>query len=303
MLAPVEKLQSGVNRIMQIEVTRKCDLFNCSNCTRLLPFRQDEADAPEMSPDIFRVAVESMEGWWEAGGIVAMFGGNPTTHSAFPELCRILAERVPPENRGLWANSLGRHGSIAATTFSRGVLNLNAHGSARAADQMDAHFPGRVIPGSGESASWHSAILADRRDLGVTDDDWVRARESCDINQKWSGIIQQLDGQAVGYFCEIAGALDAVTGRRNGITVFPGWWRTGMDAFEGQVRNCCDQGCGVPLRLKGHRDLDLVYDVTSSWAAGKLPAPTGKVCIDNHVDAQPESTYETTDYLAFRGSK
>jgi hypothetical protein len=296
MLAPIDKLRSGQNRIMQIEVTRKCDL-SCSNCTRLLPYRKDTW---EMSLDVFRQAVWSLDGWAERGGIVAMFGGNPCTHSRFPELCAILSDLVPPENRGLWSNNLMKHGAVAAETFREGVLNLNAHGIARAAAGIEAYFPARLIAGSDKNASWHAAILADYRDLGLSMAEWVEKREQCDINQKWSGIIQEFDGAPYGYFCEIAGAMDGVTGDRNGVLARPGWWSETIDGFGHQIKNCCDRGCGVPLKLKGHKDLEYIYDTTGAWK--DIVKPQGRVGVEYHYTA-PETTYETTDYLAFRGVK
>jgi hypothetical protein len=292
MLAPIDKIESGVNDILQIEITRRCDLFNCSNCTRLLPFRKD---SPEMSLDVFRNAVDSVAEW---PGIVALFGGNPCTHSQFEEICRILAMAIPADRRGLWTNHLRGHGEIAAHTFGWGRLNLNAHGDPEAYRNMDRWFPGRVITGTEHAASWHAAILVDYRDMGLTTSEWIRARESCDINQRWSGIIQQRDGQAVGYFCEVAGAIDGVTGDRNGIPVYPGWWRERMPAFASQVRQCCDRGCGVPLRLEGHRDLDAVYDISRSWLPA-LEARRGQIHLEVH-ERLPDRCRETTDYVRLR---
>lgn len=166
---------------------------------------------------------------------------------------------------------------------------------------MDRWFPGRVIKGSDRNPSWHSAILADYRDLGMSESEWVALRENCDVNQKWSGIIQEFDGKAYGYFCEIAGTIDALTGERNGVEVYPGWWRESMRTFQHQVRNCCDKGCGVPLRIKGHLDRDDTYDVTPSWLPF-LEKSSGKVKTVVH-ETMPARTYETTDYMQSRGTK
>ena len=142
MLTPADKYSARVNDIIQIEITRKCDLFTCSNCTRLLPFRKDTL---EMSLDVFERAVESLADW---PGVVAVFGGNPCLHSAFVDICRILARHVPPERRGLWTNHTRYHGALCRETFHAGRLNLNAHGDRAAFEEMARWFPGRVIHGT-----------------------------------------------------------------------------------------------------------------------------------------------------------
>jgi hypothetical protein len=291
-LAPIDKIRNGGNDILQIEITRKCDLFNCSNCTRLLPFRRDPI---EMSLDVFEQAVDSLADW---PGIVAVFGGNPCTHSRFPEICRSLAPRIPPRQRGLWTNHTREHGAIAAYTFGAGRLNLNAHGDPLAYAEMDRWFPGQVIAGTDDRASWHAAILVDYRDFGITEADWIRRREQCDINRNWSAIIQEQDGQPVAYFCEVAGAIDGSIGGRQGVPVFPGWWREPMTRFAHQVGACCDRGCAIPLRLKGHQDCDAVYDLSPSWLP-HLKIPTGRVEIEIHETA-PAGCRETTDYVRRR---
>ena len=284
MLAPIDKWESGGNDIIQIVVTTRCDR-NCSNCTQLLPFRLDYAF---MSLECFEEAVVSVKEW---PGLVALFGGNPSVHPQFPELCKIISKYIAPEHRGLWTNRLFKHGQVAAETFGRGKgrfnaggLNLNAHANPVAAEEMDFWFPGRVIPQSVNQAAKHSAILIDRRDMGVTDEQWPAIRERCDINRDWSGAIVQREGKAFAYFCEVAAALDGIRGTNNGIPALPGWWRSRMSVFEGQVKNCCDQGCGYPLRDAGALDTDEVYNVSASWRA-KLPVdaatlaePTGQNC-------------------------
>lgn len=294
MLAPIDKVSNRGNDIMQIEITRKCSLFSCSNCTRLLPFRRDTI---EMSLDVFREAVLSLEGW---PGIVALFGGNPCNHSRFPEICGILAELVPAARRGLWANDLMEHGTVAAETFSKGRLNLNAHADENAAAVIDRWFPGKLAPRSRKQPAWHGAIMVDRRDFGISDDDWEAIREGCDINREWSGIIVERDGRPYGYFCEVASAIDGVRRENHGVLAEPGWWRAGMDRFESQVRNCCDRGCGVPLRIKGHLDRDDVYDVSPSWIEAATARKQSAVDLALHETRPSERSQSLVDYMRLR---
>jgi hypothetical protein len=288
-LAPHEKYRQGKNDTIQIIVTHACNLA-CSNCTQLLPFRRD---ARFMSLDCFRTACESLRDW---PGIVGVFGGNPCTHPHFPQLCEIISEIIHPAHRGLWTNNLMKHGEIAAKTFRHGRLNLNAHADEGAAREIDRWFPGRLIESSRSRPSWHSPILLDRRDFGVSDDEWTQQRENCDINQRWSAAIAERDSKPYGYFCEVAAALDGIRGENHGIPCEPGWWQRPMAEFDYQVGGCCDRGCGVPLKGLGHLDREDTFDISPAWTDATAK-PRGKVLVQLH-EAMPEQTEQPTDYQA-----
>lgn len=295
MLTPKDKLESGVNDIIQVEITRACSLYTCSNCTRLLPFRQDTL---HMSLDVFRQAVRSLIGW---PGVISLFGGNPNSHPRFEEICEIFCQEVPNQKqRGLWTNDLLGKGEASKTTFwPHGRFNLNVHENSKAADEMRKWLPGIAIVGE-QRASWHAPILMNYRDYGISDAEWVSMRERCDINQRWSASIVERDGKAVAHFCEIASALDGIRGLNHGVEAVPGWWRMPMNYFHEQVRKCCDAGCGVPLKRKGSLDSDEIYDVSPSF----LPIVVNpkRVSIRLH-EMMPEATVEVTDYQGARTAK
>lgn len=290
MKAPTDKS----NDTIQLIVTRRCDLHSCSNCTQLLPFRKD---VPSMSPDVFRKALRSLEGW---PGIYGVFGGNPCTHPQFADLMQILVEEVPEQRqRGLWSNNLMKHGALVRDVFyPHGRFNMNAHADETAAAAIDKWLPGKLIPESRSNPAWHGGILLDRRDYDIDEATWVDLRENCDINVNWSAAIAEHDGEPYAYFCEVAAALDGVRGVNNGILATPGWWRWKMDRFQGQVANCCDAGCGVPLRTRGHLDRDDTYDISPSWHP--LTAEReGKIKLAVH-EKMPPSSRELTDYMKRR---
>lgn len=294
MLTPQDKVRSGVNDIIQIIVTTRCDLFTCSNCTQLLPFRQD---AQFMSLNVFQKALKSLKGW---PGVVSLFGGNPCSHPQFDELCDLLAEHFPQNQRGLWTNNLLGKGAIARRTFyPDGRFNLNVHRNVQAAVEMGEWLPGQLIRASVRKASHHAPILMHWADLGMAKGDWDIVRESCDINQKWSGAIKEHLGKPVAYFCEVAAAIDGVRGVCNGIPAVEGWWQKPIDEFSHQISNCCDEGCGVPLRLNGHDDGEQMYDITRSWIPLTALKEKRPVNIIIHEDP-PDQCKETTDYLRMR---
>lgn len=293
MLTPNDKLTAGANDIIQIVVTTACDIYTCSNCTQLLPFRKD---TKHMSLGCFLKAVKSLADW---PGVIALFGGNPCSHPQFPELCRILEEHVQPQSRrGLWSNALLGHGAVARRTFyPDGRFNLNVHKNIAAAIEMGEWLPGKVIRSSVRECSHHAPILVSHKDLGIARREWTHLREACPINQKWSAAIVEDHGQPVAYFCEVAAALDGVRGDHHGVPVFPGWCKAPMVTFQHQINGCCDQGCGVPLKLNGHLDSDKTYDVTASFVpylALKKPV-VSLTPVNDH-----ETTADPTDYLRLR---
>lgn len=299
MLAPIDKVERpGGNQYMQIEITTACNLM-CSNCTRLLPFRKD---VKHMTVDCFETAVRSLEGW---PGKVCIFGGNPPAHPKFAELMNILVKYVPDQRRrGLWANNLLKHGQLIRDVFyPHGTFNLNAHADERAAAEIDRWLPGKLIESSRSRPAMHGPIAMDRRDYALTDAEWVALREACDINRNWSGIIVERSGKPYGYFCEVASSIDGVRSENHGMPALPGWWRSRMDApeFENQVRQCCDRGCGVPLKLIGHNDREDTYDISPSWK--EIFGEPKHVSLAVHDEVSAQKSHETTDYMGLRKTR
>lgn len=297
MLAPIEKLRKpGGNRIIQVTITRKCDVHDCSNCTQLLPFRKDEK---EMSLECIEKALIYLQGW---EGVIACFGGNPCSHSRFEEVCRLWEKHVPDQRqRGLWTNNLLRHGAIARQTFwPNGMFNLNVHGNEQAAADMRRWLPGKEIWGAGERVR-HGSMLRAWQDHSLTEEQWVELREKCPINQNWSAAVYEREGEPHLYFCEVAGALDGIRQppENHGVKMEPGCAFWTMEKFQGQIAGCCDRGCGVPLQGLGHFDLERTYDVSSSLVQLTVDPIGGrtKVVVSDDLGGQ---THELTDYVGLR---
>jgi hypothetical protein len=290
MKAPTDKS----NDTIQIMVTRACNLFNCSNCTQLLPFRKDTL---HMSLDVFRQAIRSLNDW---PGIIGIFGGNPCSHPKFPELMEILVEEIPDQrHRGLWSNNLLGHGPLVREVFyPHGRFNLNAHAVSQAGKEIEKYLPGKLIKMSDHQLSWHSAILVAWQDMGLSEKEWVAMREDCDINQKWSAAVAERDGKAYAYFCEVAASIDGIRNTNNGLEVRPGWWKDKMNVYANQVKTCCDAGCGVPLRTRGHLDRHDTYDVSDKWM-DHVEGHKGAIDFELH-EVIPVRTKEATDYMQQR---
>lgn len=294
MIAPYEKLKKGGNDTIQIVASTSCDIFTCSNCTQLLPYRTDYR---HMTLSCVEKALKSLVDW---PGVVGLFGGNPCVHPEFEAICLLMEKLIHPQSRrGLWSNHLMGHGSLIRRVFyPDGRFNLNVHCDVEAAKEMGDWVPGRVIHSSVREKAWHAPILMSHKDLGVSEADWVTAREDCDINQKWSAAIVEREGKPYAYFCEVAAALDGIKGTNHGVPLHYQWWQATMAQFQGQVTGCCDQGCGVPLRYKGHQDSDSVYDITEAF----IPYTTLSKAVTREVHRKPPKDHaiEATDYMRLR---
>jgi hypothetical protein len=240
-------------KIICIDITNKCDLA-CSNCTRLL---ENQDELWEMTPDNFRRAVRSLEGY---PGVMAVIGGNPAMHRNFTELCDIFVKEVPNKSqRGLWTNNIFKHSDLAKEVF--GVFNLNPHGVKRGIDSL-AEL--KSLGWYHEDHSSHSPLLTAGKDLFAEEEMWEHIAE-CDVNQDWSASIVQNRGQLRAYFCEVAASFDLARGTDHGIEPVPGWWRRNISEFDEQVARFCP-GCGVPAKLKGHMDFENTDTYTATNA-------------------------------------
>jgi hypothetical protein len=271
----IAKLRSPYEmQVICIDITNKCDLA-CSNCTRLLA---NQDSLWEMTPDNFRRAVRSLEGY---PGIIAIIGGNPVMHRNFAELCDIFVAEVPnKKQRGLWTNNVFKHSDRAKEVF--GIFNLNPHGEERGiASLKDLKKLGWYH----EDHSSHSPLLTAGKDLFEEAEMWDRISK-CDVNHEWSASIVQNKGRLRAYFCEVAASFDLARGTDHGIEPVPGWWRRNVSTFEDQVAHFCP-GCGVPAKLKGHMDFEEVdtYSHSNADLALKSAERGRKIVALDHADA------------------
>ena len=191
--------------VLQIHVGRACDLA-CFNCTQ----GSNLAGKPVvMTPDQFEQACISLKGYF---GVIGVFGGNPTIHPQFSELCAIMRKHLPQEQCGLWSNHPRGKGADCRATFNPAYSNLNVHLVREAYDEFARDWPEckRVLKGL--DTSWpeaegkpndivgdarHSPPWVAMRDLDVlpdghggtmpnTEENRWRLVGACDVNQYWS---------------------------------------------------------------------------------------------------------------------
>lgn len=277
----------GEKGIIQIIVTSYCSDM-CSNCTQLIPQQRNRY---HMAPGAFRVACESLADW---NGIVGVFGGTPTMHPQFEELCRIMVDVFPDKaRRGLWTNALFGHGELVRETFS--YLNLVVHTNRDYAAEMRL---AKLAPIHGEHrAAWHSPVLVSLSDMVHDENERRRLIEDCDINKYWSGAIHlDRDGSLRAWYCEVASSMArAYNMSGGGVPVTPGWWRLPVSAWQDDIDFLCHK-CGIPLRAVGHKDTDYTDDVSSSHAS----LMRGNRLTMYHNSIPAESAEVVTDYMRLR---
>lgn len=251
-------------RVLQVKIINSCDL-DCKNCSVAVGLVKKLKKQFRMTPDQFREALRSLKGF---PGVIGMFGGNPCIHPDFPELCAIFREEIPnKDQRGLWSNRLFGHGKVCRETFGP-HCNLNVHESLEAWDEIRRDWPeaNPLNCGLGEP-SRHGPIFGSMLDLEITENTMWERIGKCYVNQTWSAEITVVEGELLGYFCEVAATMAELEGDPSkGYQLADGWWARGMPEFEGQVRHYCPR-CLVamnPRKIDAKSDAPEEY--TATWA-------------------------------------
>jgi hypothetical protein len=132
----------------------------------------------------------------------------------------------------------------------------------------------------------HQALLATRRELGVPDDEWLRLRDRCWIQNSWSATITPKGG----FFCEVAGALDLLFDGPGGWPLEPGWWKRGPAEFGEQLEWCeyCSAALDVPL-IEANSELDFIspLNLEKLKALGSPKVKAGKYIVLDEANAHP----------------
>ena len=240
------------NGVMQIQITNVCDL-TCPNCSQGCNL---QTHPQSMTLEQFEQAVVSVKDYY---GVIGIYGGNPTMHHRFPEICEILRNHIPYEQRGLFTNGLSGHGRICKETFNPTFSNLNLHGKMDVYDEFKRDWPEALFNVKGFNHSRHTPSWVAIKDMeDMTHKERVEAILSCDINKYWSAFIGLFRGEIRAWFCEIAGAQARLHENNSeypdtGLKVEPGWWKLPYEAFESQMHHHCFD-CGIPLRGWGELD-------------------------------------------------
>lgn len=282
------------NGIMQIHVTRLCDLA-CSNCTQGSQF---SGKSHFITPENFELACRSLRDYF---GLVGVFGGNPALHPQFSLLCEILRSHFAKDRCGIWCNHPRGKAQIMRQTFNPAMSNLNVHLVDEAFSEFKADWP-ESRPFGLQEDSKHSPVHGAMREVLQSESDvWVRVG-NCDINKHWSAMMCQVRGNLFGFFCEVAGGQavmrqDDPDYQHAGMQISDqnlGWWKSSMNAFESQIETHCTK-CLVPLRgVPSLARSDKVTKVGSDYQS--LAVKTGHTLLPI-VDVSSNDTRKFVDYM------
>jgi hypothetical protein len=277
-------------RVIQIEITNAC-VHQCSNCTRFCGHHKNNYF---MEWETFQKSVDSLE---EFENCIGIMGGEPTLHPQFERFARYLFYKRRPKhvvrcsrkpvinfpqyirdknyfvdeclnNRrgiGLWTSvtkQYYRYFELIQDTFT--YQSINDH----------------------NNPSIHQPLLASRKEMGIGDDEWIRIRDNCFIQNMWSASITPKGA----FFCEVAAALDILFDGPGGWPIEKGWWKREPKDFGYQLNWC--EICGGALFHSGRlssEEIDdvspMLYDMLKSIDSPKLKA--GRIVIMDMDNPQP----------------
>ena len=238
---------------IQIDITNACNKA-CSNCTR---FCGNHRKPFYMDYETFTRAVESLEGF---EGVIGVMGGEPTLHPEFERFVLYLQNRfgkfnkpnrmIYPQNSFIKEIRRRECESYRKSTLSNGSIILRNHGVGlwsnmgktygKYYEMIQDTFQVQYL-NDHINPSYHQPGLFSRKDLGITDKEWIPMRNACWIQNEWSATVTPKGA----FFCEIAGALDMLFDGPGGWKIEPGWWKRKPEDFSDQLHWC--EICGFAL--------------------------------------------------------
>ena len=246
-------------KIIQIDITNAC-MHKCSNCTRHCAHHKKPY---MMSFDNFTKAVESLSGF---DGMVGVMGGEPTLHPEFEKFARHFKQARPEvdEDKRRWLTEplsdadfcLYRNLHLSNTNKRRGLWSSLGKRYFDHFKVIQEVFPFQCLNDHKHDGE-HQALLVARKDLGISDEEFVQRRDNCWLQNKWSASITPKGA----FFCEVAGALDMLFNGPGGWSLDSDWWQRGPEDFKDQLHWCemCSACLRVPMR-KASDELDTVSD-------------------------------------------
>ncbi len=257
-------------QIILIDVTNACN-ERCSNCTR---FCGNHKKNFFMSYDTFKRAVDSMQGF---EGLVALIGGEPTLHPQFEQFADYLqkvygknpkADRLAYPQKDFikellheeFDNHVLHEFEDGHKTFERtgpGIYS-NMSPTYRKYQELCADTFHVQFLNDHKNPSYHQPGLISRKDMGISDEDWIPMRDACWLQSAWSATITPKGA----FFCEVAAALDMLFDGPGGWPIEPGWWKRKPEDFGDQLQWC--ELCGFALQTFMRESSDEIDDVSST---------------------------------------
>ncbi len=245
-------------RIIQIDITNAC-IHKCSNCTRFCghhkkPFFMDY--------EIFKKAVDSLDGYM---GTIGVMGGEPTLHPEFEKIARYIGSKYPqlagtdkqmlrPQAEFMKAiqdleftHTCGYDSGLGKrqTVIGPGLWSAMGKQYQKHYEVIQDTFKYQAL-NDHVNPMYHQPALITRKELNISDEEWISLRDNCWIQNEWSAAITPKGA----FFCEVAGALDMLFDGPGGWPIEPGWWKRRPEEFGEQLHWCelCGLACQTFMR-------------------------------------------------------
>ena len=230
-------------KICLIDITNAC-INQCSNCTR---FCGNHKKTFFMDFETFKKSVDSYKGY---KGYVALIGGEPTLHPEFERFLEYLREAMPEQKYfrpfAMPVKDFYHYTRTLVYERSRKRLIFTSLGPGyyKNFEAIQDTFPFQLHNDHSNDAE-HQAIMVTRKELGFTDEEWIKLRDNCWLNKLWSASITPKGA----FFCEIAASLDTLFNGPGGWPIEQGWWKRKPEDFKEQLKWCelCSMALPVPM--------------------------------------------------------
>lgn len=244
----------GDHKIIQIDITNACP-HSCSNCTRFCGHHEKPF---MMEFDTFKRIVDSLV---EFPGMVGIMGGEPTIHPEFERFVEYYASKIGPRKRSrkalepILVFSDYRTYELSDVNCKRGLWTSLGAGYYRHFELIQEVFEYQCI-NDHANPGLHQALLISRKELGITDEEWIPLRDKCWIQNLWSSSATPKGG----FFCEVAGALDALFKGPGGWKINKNWWKKKPEEFGDQLDWC--ELCGAALQVPRRQANEEIDDIS-----------------------------------------
>lgn len=260
-----------------------------------------------MDFETFKQAVDSLK---EFPGKVGIIGGEPTVHPEFEKFvdylresrlgkgikCTLLREPVYKMQ-----NYIQRH--LRNKYAKLGLWSSLNEGYYKHFEVINDTFPYQML-NDHDNTCLHQALLMPRKELGISDEEWLKKRDKCWVQNTWSATITPKGA----FFCEVAGSLDMLFNGPGGWKVEPGWWRREVEDFGDQLKWCerCSGCLDVPQRISNDERDDItpaVYEQLKAMDSPKIKRGKYVIHDPKTFDKSKYHTFEAAnDYISAGGN-
>jgi len=239
-------------RVIQIEVTNAC-IHQCSNCTRFCGHHKIPSF---MDLETFKKAVLSLKNF---PGMIGIMGGEPTLHPDFARMMEFYSENIPARAKYKLLQLVKdiaafRNENLNHLSSRRGLWTSLGKGYYRHFELIQDTFPYQCI-NDHQNSGLHQSLLITRKELNIPDQEWLKMRDECWVQNLWSASITSKGA----FFCEIAASLDMLFDGPGGWPIETDWWKRTPEEFGEQLKWC--ELCAAPLavpRIEAKADTDII---------------------------------------------